>query len=100
MARVKKVNERFEGAQGQLWKSGTKGTATMFSSWVRSCIRQNTINNSAVRTCREYVTKDNGYETLNISFGRKDTLPLDIRVRVPQSGNSIINLKYRKRLFY
>jgi len=103
MVKLKKVesidqttNERFEGGQGQLWKSGEKGTATMFSSWVSSVIRANTINNSAVRTRREYVTQDGGYETLNISFGRKDTLPLDIRVGVPQEGKSKINLKYRQ----
>lgn len=90
------TNEKFEGGQGRLWKSGTKGTATMFSSWVSSVIRENTINNSAIKTRREYVTQDGDYETLNISFGRKDTLPLDIRVGVPQEGKSKINLKYRK----
>lgn len=91
----KPVEERFDGPQGKLWKSGTKGTATMFASWVRCVIRANTVNNNAVKTCREYVTQDGNYESLNISLGRKDILPLDIRVRVPQSGNSVINLRYR-----
>lgn len=90
------VEEKFEGGQGQLWKSGSKGTATMFVSWVSNVIKANSNNVSAMKTRREYVTQENGYETLNISYGRKDTLPLDIRVSVPQTGKSLINLKYRK----
>ena len=89
------VKEKFEGSQGRLWKSGQKGTATMFSTWVSNVLRANTVKNSAIKTRREYVTKDGDFETLNISYGRKDALPLDIRVRVPETGNSVINLKYR-----
>lgn len=90
-----RVIEKFEGAEGKLWKSGAKGTATMFSSWVRMILNENTVNNSLVKTCRDSVLNEGQYETLRMSFGKKDILPLDIFVKVPQQGESIISLKYR-----
>ena len=99
--------EKFSGSGGVYWKPGEKGSATMFSSWVRSFIRENTSSSysvggktkssssSTISTSREYVTNDGGYETLNISFGRKDMLPLDIQVKVKPEESSIINLRYR-----
>ena len=101
--------EKFSGSGGVYWKPGDKGSATMFSSWVRSFIRENTSSSYSVgdktknsssptiSTSREFVTNDGGYETLNISFGRKDMLPLDIQVKVKPEESSIINLRYREK---
>lgn len=90
------VEEKFEGSSGRYWKSGDKGTATMFSSWVRANIRDMTTNNSVVKTCREFVQDKNGFEELVMSFGRKDEKPLDIHVGVAEDQNSYIGLEYFK----